>query len=943
VASDHLIPAPSDRHLRVWLAFSCLIFIAALTFLPHTAYASNRVTNGDLSQGSGGAPADWKPDGWMAGATTFKWLPGSSGQLIIINQRPNDARWVQHLHLTPGWYHFSADLRTRQVGSSNTGASLSLLQYWITSQELHGTNDWQPVDFYLKVGKAGADVDLACRLGGYGSTNDGEVDCRHISALAVAPPSPTTPHQFDLDALRAASTPPPQSGNTAMFLLVLGIPILLFVIAYRARALKSGPGGPSDSGTPGTSNDDSPEPGPPPRADAGMKALAVDASPALQPIRKIEIALFLLCMLSFAYFYQASDHSTASRIDLIRALTERGTVWIDWYAGFNTADIVQLGSHIYSNKAPGGALSGLLPWVLVTGPMHLLMKPGPWFWALATYLTTLLSVSLISALLCLLAYRFALLLGASQRRAVMVALTLTFATIMFPHATEFTAEPIAAFCVFAAFYLLVAARPADGLGAPLAAGLLAGWSVLCDYPTAILAAVVGFYALWKLRDWRKIGVFSAAAGAMALLLATYDYLAFGNPFFLSYEAYMLPGSDRFAAQKVGFAGVTYPHWSILWNVLFGAQRGLFFCNPVMLLVIPALLYCWRMRAWRAEFIAMAVMILGFVLFNGSYGDSVVYWGGGTATGPRHMISALPFMVLVMIALPAVFDYPWAALALLSVFFMLMATSIDPHLPYEYDNPLRYFLWPAYLRGDLAFNKGPYFGGPPIVGDAVAFNLGKLAGLPGALQLFPLLGLWLTMGWLLWQKLAASATPSRWPLRAGALALVAMFIPPLFGSLFMRPNLKRPYGLLGRYYEGLDPGQFPPHIVRVDRQIAFDSIVALGSLPYPSCVTWEGSIFAPVAGRYRFLVTADDAGWLSIDGKPVIRDPGDVTRLADEGEILMSAGWHSILIGQRNIWGGASMHLYWQPPGGSGESLVPSHYLRPDRVISSPRLSRLESR
>lgn len=908
------------------------------------AGAANLVANGDLSQGSAGAPADWKANGWMAGATTFEWQPGRDGQLIIINKRANDARWTQHLHLGPGWYHFSADLRTRQVGPTNAGATLSLLKDWVGSQELHGTNDWQPVDFYLKVGKGGADVDLACRLGGYGSINDGEVDCRRISAVAVGPPAVTTPRLFDLDALRAASTPPPQSGNTSMFLLILGIPILLLVIAYRARRLGSGPGGPPDSGMPGAPGDEVSEPGASrPRIETGLKAVGLEPESALQPIRKVEIALLVLCMFSFAYFYQASDHSTASRIDLIRALTERGTVWIDWYAGFNTADIVQLRSHIYSNKAPGGALTGLIPWVLVTGPMHLLMKPGPWFWALATYLTTLFSVSLLSALLCLLAYRFALLMGASQQRAVMVALTLTFATIMFPHATEFTAEPIAAFCVFAAFYLLVRTRPEEGLGPPLAAGLLAGWSVLCDYPTAILAAVVGFYALWKLRDWRRIGAFSGAAAAMALLLGSYDYLAFANPFFLSYEAYMLPGSDRFAAQKVGFAGVTYPHWSILWDVLFGAQRGLFYCNPVMLLAIPALICCWRWRAWRAEFIAMLVMIVAFVLFNGSYGDSVVYWGGGTATGPRHMISVLPFMVLVMVALPAAFDYPWAALALVSVFFMLMATAVEPHLPYEYDNPLRDFLWPAYLRGDLGFDKGPYFGGPPIVGDAVAFNLGKLAGLPGALQLFPLLGLWLTLGWWLWQEVVVTRAPSRWPIRAGALALVAIFIPPVIGALFMRPNLKQPYGLLGRYYEGLDPGNFPPHIVRIDHQISFDSIIALGSLPYPSCVTWSGSIFAPVAGRYRFLITADDAGWLYIDSNPVIRDPGDVTKLADEGEILLSAGWHSIRVGQRNIWGGAAIHLYWQPPGGGGESLIPSHFLRPHKVSTSPRLSRLEPR
>ena len=301
-------------------------------------------------------------------------------------------------------------------------------------------------------------------------------------------------------------------------------------------------------------------------------------------------------------------------------------------------------------------------------------------------------------------------------------MTLALATIVFPHATQFAAEPIAAFSIFAAFYVLASNDPAEGSLPALGAGLLAGWSVVCDYSTFVVAVPVAFYAIWKLRDWFRIGVFSLGAGAGALILAGYDYLAFGSPVFLSYEAYMMPGSDRFAAQSAGFAGVTYPHLTILWNVLCGAQRGLFFCNPVLLLTIPGLYYLWRQRTWRAEFVVIASAIIAFILFNGSYGDSVVYWGGGTATGPRHLISALPFMVLAMVALPKGFNLVFAALAMISLWLMLMATAVEPHLPYEYANPFRDFLWPAYFRGDLAYNKSTYFGGPAIVDDTVAFNL-----------------------------------------------------------------------------------------------------------------------------------------------------------------------------------------------------------------------------
>jgi hypothetical protein len=918
-----MIRAGQFGSLGAW-ASALLILLLALFTPSRAGAADNLIVNGNLTEGSGSSPEGWQSHQWHGGGSVFSWQPGAGGgQLQIVNKEPNDAQWVQHLRLGSGWYHFSAQLRSHNVGSKNTGASLCLLQNWVSSQELHGDHDWQNVDFYVREGGDGADVDLACRLGGYANLNTGEVECRAIHAVAVSAPAAGSGPQYDLATAPVAGSPPQAVTDKAATLVLVSALLVLLGIVWRTRQLRGRKMGLVAGGLATTRSNTI--------SKAGPEALAIQAQP---PSRKIEQVLFLLCMLTFGYFYQAADQNAASRIDLIRALTERGSVWIDYYAGFNTADIVEMSGHIYSNKAPGGALTGVLQWLFVTGLLHLFMSEGPWFWALATYLTTVFTIGLISALLCVLTYRFSLLMGASQGRAVGLALTLVFATIVFPHATQFAAEPVAAFSVFAAFYLLVRSHREDGLKPALAAGLLTGWSVACDYSTLVVAAPVGIYALWKLRDWRKVGVFAGGAGASAVLLGVYDYIAFGNPWFLSYEAYMLPTSDRFAAQKAGFAGVTYPHLSILWDVLLGAQRGLFFCNPVLLLMIPGLYFLWRQSSRRAEFLVIASAIVGFILFNGSYGDSVVYWGGGTATGPRHIISAIPFMVLAMVALPRSFDYLIAPLALLSLWLMLMATAIEPHLPYEYQNPMRDFLWPAYLRGDLAYNKSTFFAGPPIVGDAVAFNLGKLIGLPGAMQLLPLLGVWLAMGWWLLRSIDPQFLIRRRGLViAGAVALMAIFMPPVIGALALQPKPAGYYGLIGDYYEGLEPGLSKPHIVRIDRNIDFDSLIALGSLPPPSSILWSGRIYAPSDGMYQFTIAADDDGWLTIDGVPVIRDPGKVNKDTDSGGIKLTSGWHDIQVGQRNIWGDAEMHLYWQPPGGN-QSLIPDHYLSLPQPVHS---------
>jgi hypothetical protein len=134
-------------------------------------------------------------------------------------------------------------------------------------------------------------------------------------------------------------------------------------------------------------------------------------------------------------------------------------------------------------------------------------------------------------------------------------------------------------------------------------------------------------------------------------------------------------------------------------------------------------------------------------------------------------------------------------------------------------------------------------------------------------------------------------------------------------------------LLGRYYGGLRPSGFPPHIQRVDPTITFASIEELGALPYPSFVVWTGRILAPATGLYHFAIDVDDAGWLKIDGRSVIDDPGEVSKYHDSGGIYLTAGAHPIEVGERNLVGGSSIRLTWQPPGGD-EQVVPDRYLVP---------------
>jgi len=194
------------RGLRIAL---CAAMAAVLLAIGAAHAESNLLANPNLTKGAGNSPDAWQSQAWQEGPdfSTYLWShsEGHAGELSVTNIKPNDARWVQSLNLSGGWYHFSADLRAQNVGKDATGASISIMEDGISSPDLKGTTDWQRVGFYLKVGPKGADLELACRVGGFGSLNTGTVFCRNIRMERVAAPPAGAQSLFDLDKIRRES------------------------------------------------------------------------------------------------------------------------------------------------------------------------------------------------------------------------------------------------------------------------------------------------------------------------------------------------------------------------------------------------------------------------------------------------------------------------------------------------------------------------------------------------------------------------------------------------------------------------------------------------------------------------------------------------------------------------------------------------------------------
>jgi hypothetical protein len=491
---------------------------------------------------------------------------------------------------------------------------------------------------------------------------------------------------------------------------------------------------------------------------------------------RTRLALFLLLFVSYGYFYQAGGWNQNSRFDLVRAITDQGTLRIDIFRR-NTGDEAVWQGHYYSDKAPGVAL-GAVPIVAAVRPVMKAFGGDPESYggiALLSWLSTLLTVSLATAFAGVWLFDLALEFGATRGGALFAATAFGLASPTWPLATLFLGHAISGSLLLIAF--ASAARigfdPGRDVGRGLFAGLAAGWATVCEFPAGVPAMLITLLAIANVRalGWRRAFriLLALAAGALAcaLILMAYQYACFGSPFRVAYSHEM-----GFESMQQGWFGINSPRGIRMRRLLFGWYRGIVPLAPLLALAPLGLigLACRRDTRARLAAITAGLIALFYLLLNASY----VYWDGGWSYGPRHMEPAIPFVALglawLWTALPragrALLTAGWVWGAALS----LLGVSVMAQPPEYYRRPIKQLLWPAFRDGDLALSMQTFAdsGTPPEqlrqhTGPKAAWNVGMKAGLDGLPSLLPLAAVWIGGAWWLSvaeRRRARTATATR---------------------------------------------------------------------------------------------------------------------------------------------------------------------------------------
>jgi len=395
----------------------------------------------------------------------------------------------------------------------------------------------------------------------------------------------------------------------------------------------------------------------------------------------LTLAFIAAVALLSLFFYGGLSANPGSRVLGVLALVENHGFRADEWRDI-TIDRAIVNGHFYSDKAP---LSSFLvaPFFFVWRAIVRRPLANADIDA-AVYIGDLVAAAIpFAAFVALLRSRAAKWVGNGE--AVWIALLAAFGTSAFPYSGMYMGHVLAgALFVFAYHF-----ATSDPERRAYACGLLAGLTVLAEYPMAFSAAILGGYL--ALRS-PKLAVRYVIGGLpCAVAMFAYNAAITGSPFDPPYRY----GGGQFRAPWGRAFGLDAQALHAARMLLFSESRGLFVYAPALLLLVPLALARAGGGARRWLFVTLACVQLTFVA-------SFFLWDGGWAIGPRHLVPLM--MLLVYEGVGAVARTPraqplFAGLAAAGVALNLLATATNPFVE-GFAHPFGDLYWPAFARGEI---------------------------------------------------------------------------------------------------------------------------------------------------------------------------------------------------------------------------------------------------
>ncbi len=241
---------------------------------------------------------------------------------------------------------------------------------------------------------------------------------------------------------------------------------------------------------------------------------------------------------------------------------------------------------------------------------------------------------IVTILTALTIYACARQLQHGSRTALLAAVIFGLGTLAIVYTRTLFGEPLAGLLLLAAFSTAHSYRQNVNSRTLIATGLLLGLACGVNITYALVAPMIGLYALGlNPRHWHVRPISALAAPIMTIigLLLGFNMLRFGSP---------LTSGYNFAAGE----GFTSPFGLGVFGLLLSPYRGLFWYSPILLLIVPG---AFILRRQRSTIIILTLLGLQVVTYATWWS-----WHGGIVWGPRFLLPVMPLLMLLTLPIIA---------------------------------------------------------------------------------------------------------------------------------------------------------------------------------------------------------------------------------------------------------------------------------------------------
>lgn len=352
---------------------------------------------------------------------------------------------------------------------------------------------------------------------------------------------------------------------------------------------------------------------------------------------KIFLTVFLVYL-----FYIAPGYLTAGTnryIILAKSIVDDQTFTVDKYYKM-TRDYAPHKGHYYVGAAPGLSLMAT-PIYAALKPLFALMPEAVYkdleLNLLNLFFAFFLSV-LPGALIAVLLYDLLGEFNLKEKERILIILASSFGTILFFYSTKFLAHVMATFLLFNAFYMFFRFKNGCERKYPFfLSGACLGLAVLTDYMLMTGSILLLIYALLSFKKDKFLNYAFLILGLFltALIYMYYHYRCFGNPF--------TPATSY--SQMIGSVPLSLPRPKFMYELSFGAYRGLFMYMPIMLISVFGIFAFFQKpeKKYLPEMIFISLFSLLTFLTISVFCNWAWPWGGDF--GPRYFICLAPFLML----------------------------------------------------------------------------------------------------------------------------------------------------------------------------------------------------------------------------------------------------------------------------------------------------------